>query len=174
MTTTLKVCVAAHGYEPQGWGLDVSRVLATFVAPAVRVLAMATLPSAPFTSLLPPARRAWDGARATHLEQETQRLERVVSTLDGLLPHRADIVTVTCEARRLATTITDEAERWGADLLIVGRPAAGFGTWLWPGPIHEQVLRRAACAVIVTPPAPRARAPKLVAMPRGAAAERRA
>src|SRR5262249_60836956 len=77
-----RVLVAVHGREPAGWEYEVVRALALETHVTVEILAVSEVPSPPFTSLLPAARRAHARARAgwRRLEEES-----VAPRLEGLL-----------------------------------------------------------------------------------------
>jgi nucleotide-binding universal stress UspA family protein len=172
----LRVLVAVHGYETPGWGPDTARVVARWTSPIVRVLALLSVPSPPRTSLWPLARRTYDGARAAWRRLEEERLQQALDAVVPSLPRTAEIVRQPCLNGDIVATITGHVEEWPADVIVIGAPAAGLRNWVWPGPIHQKLLRRAPCAVLVTPsPAPAARRPvRVVPSPRPGAAPRRA
>jgi nucleotide-binding universal stress UspA family protein len=171
----LRVLVVLHGYEPAGWAQETCRVVSTWTAPSVRVLTVLDVPIAPFTSLTGPARRAYGGALAEWAEIARKRLEAPMAELLSGLPPTAEISTVRGRSRDVARTIADHASAWPADVIVVGGPTPGMRAWLRIGPVHERVVRRAGCTVLVTTPpfveGRRARRPARV--PRVAAAAAR-
>jgi hypothetical protein len=144
----LRVCIAVHGYEAEGWAPETARVLGAWAAPTVRVLAVSSVPAARFTSLTPAARRLYAASRAEWQHQETLRLDRIVLPLTGALPG-ADVVRIPGGHTDLADTFVSEAAAWRADVLVVGPPHASLRAWLWPGAVHQRILRRSRCTVAV-------------------------
>jgi nucleotide-binding universal stress UspA family protein len=118
----------------------------------VRVLAVLDVPSAPFTSLTGPARRAYSGAVAEWAEIARQRLEAPLAALLPGLPRTTEASTVHARGGDVARTIADHASAWPADVIVVGGPTPGVRAWLRIGPVHERVVRRAGCTVLVTTP----------------------
>jgi nucleotide-binding universal stress UspA family protein len=160
----LRVLVAVHGYEPAGWAQETCRIVSTWSAPSVRVLAVLDVPSPAFTSLTGPARRAYGGALAEWTEIERARLEGPIAALRPGLPPRADVATVRAQRGDLARTIAEQARAWPADVVVVGSPLPGLRSWLRTGPVHERVVRLAGCTVLVTTP------PLVTTLPQTAAA----
>jgi nucleotide-binding universal stress UspA family protein len=162
----LRVLVAVHGYEAAGWALETCRVVSSWEA-SVRVLAVLDVPSPPFTSLTGRARGAYDAARAEWADRERERLRPAVDALLAALTRDADVTHAPAVRGDLARTIADAAGAWPADVVVVGRPAGGPGAWLGPGPVHERLLRLAACTVLVTtPPSVTRGTRRLAAIPR--------
>ena len=149
----LRVLIAVHGRERVGWMAEACRVLARWSAPSVRVLAVLDVPAPPFTSLTPYARRRYAGARAAWRAQEEIRLQEMLEQLLPLLPRTVDVVRVAGPGD-VARSIVHHAAAWPADVVVVGAPVPGLRSWLWPGTVHERVLRRMPCAVLVTAPQP--------------------
>ena len=144
----IRVCVAVHGYEAEGWTSETARVLGAWAAPTVRVLAVSSVPSAPFTSLTPAARRLYAASRAQWQHDETRRLDRIVLPLLSALPG-VDVVRIPGGHADLADTIVSEATAWRADVLVVGPPHTSLRCWLWPGAVHQRILSRSRCTVAV-------------------------
>jgi nucleotide-binding universal stress UspA family protein len=173
-----RVLVAVHGYEPSTWAARVLATLAMWSRAEIRVLAAPGIPAPPFTSLTPPARRAWAGARHAWRRQEEARVRRLTEALRPGLPAGSDVLCVPSMDGDPVRTIVRHADQWPADVLMVGAPMPTLGTWLWPGPIHQRLLRQAPCAVLVIPgprlesrrrPTPR---PRTLAWLRAAVAQR--
>ncbi len=43
-------------------------------------------------------------------------------------------------------------DEWRPDVVAIGAPPRTLRTWLWPGPLHERLVRRLTCSVLITPP----------------------
>jgi nucleotide-binding universal stress UspA family protein len=166
---TLRVLLAVHGGEATGWGLEARRILATWTAPSVRVLAVVDAPQPAFTSLLPAAARRHDAARRAWERLEQKRLQRLLDDLLPLVPGAPALAWVTTHADP-GRTIAEDAATWRADVVLVGAAPP-------PGPfvsaVHERLIRHASCPVLVVPVpvAPRRRArvpvPALVVVRKG-------
>jgi nucleotide-binding universal stress UspA family protein len=169
--TPLRMLVAVHGYEPEGWAQETSRVVATWVGSSICVLAVLTVPCPPFTSLTPVARRAYKEARAGWAELEALRLEDALNALLPGLPGHPEVIRAPATQGDLARTIAEHARSWPADVVVVGRPTPGLRSWFRTGPVHERVLRRAGCTVLVpASPVMATPKPRLTAMRTAAAA----
>jgi len=147
-----RILVAIHGYEPAEWSAEACRLVSLWNAPNVRLLAVLDVPAPAFTSLTASARRAYQAARVAWSEQEIIRLRPVVDAMVKLLPDPAEIVRVAAAQGDPARTIVEHAVDWAADVIVVGAPAPGPRSRLWPGPLHERVLRSTTRAVLVTAP----------------------
>jgi nucleotide-binding universal stress UspA family protein len=151
-----RVLLAVHGGEPSTWAADVARTVSLWGTPALRILAVVTVPHPPFAGLLPSAARRYHGARAAWQRLEEQRLQPLI---DRLLTHwpQADVAWASAQKSDPGRTIAEHAETWGADAILVGA-APPAGPWL--GTVHERLIRHAPCPVLVVPvaPAPRRRA----------------
>ena len=147
-----RILIAVHGYEEEDWAPETCRLLGTWASVSVRVLAVLDVPTAPFTSLTPLARRAYAGARAEWTAIESRRLEGSVEALRPGLPHGVDVAWAAASSGDIARTITGHARSWPADIVVVGGPALAPGSWLRPGPVHQRVVRLAGCPVLVVAP----------------------
>jgi nucleotide-binding universal stress UspA family protein len=174
-TAPLRVLVAVHGHEAEGWGPETARVLARWDDAVVRVLAVLPVPHAPFTSLTPGARRAYDAARAGWAHAEFPRVRAALDTLVPRLSRRVTVDSVPAIRGDTARTVVEHARVWNADVVVIGAPPPGFRSWLQPGPVHERVLRRVHCAVLVTARPSRTATPaaRVTRLPRAVAALRR-
>jgi nucleotide-binding universal stress UspA family protein len=150
----VRVLLALHGHEPEVWAHDIARVVATWSEPSLRVLAVADGTCPPVTSLTPAARRLHAAARATHRLEEDRRLDVVLARIVPLLPPDGAVVRVRAAAGDVARTIAAQAGEWPADVVVIGAPAPGMRRWLWPGPVHRDILGLTTCAVLVTPAPP--------------------
>jgi nucleotide-binding universal stress UspA family protein len=152
----MRVLLAAHGYEPPGWATEACRVVvvAKFGGATVRVLAVLDVPCPAFTSLTPRAATAYRVARAAWTRAEAVRVQGVIDEVSPYLGTGGEVVRVPAVHGDLARTIAEHVDEWPADIAVVGAPLPGVRRWLWPGPVHERVLRRLPCAVMVIPAPP--------------------
>jgi nucleotide-binding universal stress UspA family protein len=148
----MRVLLAVHGYEPPGWAPEACRVVAKFGHATLRVLAILDVPCPSFTSLTPIAAEAYREARAAWTGDEQVRLQGVLDQMVPFLPRGGEVVRVPSLHGDLARTIAEHVTEWPADVAVVGAPLPGVRRWLWPGPVHERVLRRLPCSVMVIPP----------------------
>ena len=146
-----RILLAIHGYEPAAWVSEAGAAVSMWLAPTVRVLAALDVPSPPFTSLTPFARRAYGEALELRREQEMSRLQVLLDELLPLLPASADLVYLEPRRRGVAAAISDHVKSWCADVVVIAPPLHGWRNWLWPGPVHQQLLRHLTCAVLITP-----------------------
>ena len=153
----LRVLFALHGHEPAEWMGRACRLVSAWSNVRVRVLGVVDVPSPPFTSLIPPARRLYIAAREAWSQDEGQRVQAAIDRLVSTLGCQAEVVREPSSGRGLAHTIDEHAMGWRADVILVAAPTRLSQSWMWPGPVHDRLLRRAAGAVLAVPVAPRAR-----------------
>lgn len=146
----IRLLLALHGHEPDTWAADLARVLVTWPPPSVRVVAVGDGTSPAFTSLTPAARRMYAVARAAWREDAERRLDAALERLAPLLPPVTAIVRTLAPAGEVARVVAAHAAEWPADIVVVGAPAPGLSGWLWPGPVHRDILGLTACPVLVT------------------------
>jgi nucleotide-binding universal stress UspA family protein len=146
-----RVLIAVHGFEPASWAADAARTISMWRSPELRLLIVPCVPAPPFTSLTPIARRAYADARATWIQEEERRLTRIVDEWKRQLSVAVDVVRAPSLQGDLAATIAGHAGDWPADVVVVGAPEPSFRAWLWPGPVHQRIVLRAPCAVLVLP-----------------------
>jgi nucleotide-binding universal stress UspA family protein len=155
VTEPLRILVGMHGHEPEGWTEEVRPALAANAAASIRVLVVDEPAPPGFTSLLPAARRRHAAAVRTWRESAADARRRALDELAPRLPARPEVVQVRAW-KDPGATIADHAARWHAHVVVVGRDARRA---LWRGllpRIHERVVDRAPCTVIVVPAAPAA------------------
>jgi nucleotide-binding universal stress UspA family protein len=141
------VLIAIHGHEPDGWIQALARTAPR--AGVVRALDVQDTGAAAFTSLLPPARRWYQAALAMRHQAETDRCRRVLDALAPLVP---DVEVVRLRAGGdPAGAITAYARDWPADIVVVGRDRRPALERALLGSIHERVVRRSRCSVLVVP-----------------------
>ena len=151
----IRLLLALHGHEPDTWPAELARVLATWPHPSLRVVAVGDGTSPAFTSLTPPARRMYAPARAAWREDAELRVDAALQRLVPLLPPVTAVVRALAPAGEVARVIATHAAEWSADIVVIGAPAPGLSGWLWPGPVHRDILGLTSCPVLVTPVARR-------------------
>jgi nucleotide-binding universal stress UspA family protein len=149
--TRARVLVAVHGHEPAGWVAEAVRAVPR--PSELRIVTVLDTSVPAFTSLLPAARRRYAAAAAA--ERRTER-ERVSQNLDALLGAFAAGAGDGLDVRELqardadpARAIAEHAAAWPADLVVVGRDVRSRALRMVLGAVHERVLRRASCTVVV-------------------------
>lgn len=163
---SIRILVAAHGYEPAGWAAETGRVVSRWGGALVRLLSVLDVPCPPLTSPGPAARRLYGAARAAARNEARDRSRATVAALTAVLPRATEVVEVAAGRGPLGRTIAEHAGAWPADVVVVGPAAHRLRAWLWPGRVPAQVLARIPCAVLVTVPPPPARpARPLVVLP---------
>jgi nucleotide-binding universal stress UspA family protein len=143
-----KVLIALYGAEPPSWVPRVSR--AAERAGRVRVLVVDDDDPPAFTSLLPAARRWFAAALATSRRRAQADREAVLGALLAELPASAEVAHVPAGGDP-GRVIAACANAWAADVVVVGRDRTGVLGQVLLGTVHERVLRRARCAVLVVP-----------------------
>lgn len=147
----IRLLLALHGQEPETWTTDVARVLATWAHPSVRVVAVGDGTSPVFTSVTPIARNLYDAARQAWRSEAEGHLDAALQRLTPVLPPVTAIVRALAPAGEVARVIAIDAAEWPADIVVIGAPAPGLRGWLWPGPVHREILGLTTCPVLVTP-----------------------
>jgi nucleotide-binding universal stress UspA family protein len=150
----LRILIAVHGHEPDGWTEEVGPALAANPNALIRVLVVDEPPPAGFTSLLPAARRRYAGAVRMWRETAADARRRSLDELVPRLPHRPEVIHAPCVRGEAGRTIAEQAAAWPAHIIVVGRDARpGLSRGLLPR-VHERVVRDAPCAIVVAPAAP--------------------
>jgi nucleotide-binding universal stress UspA family protein len=151
-TELLRILVAVHGHERDGFADEVRRALSPHAAAVVRVLVVEEPRTARFTSVLPAARRRYHGAVAMWRQIAAAARRRTVDALVPRLPRGAEVIDTACR-HDAGRTIVEHARAWPADVIIVGRDShAGISRFLL-SPVHVRVVREAPCTVVVVPAA---------------------
>ena len=163
----LRVLLAVHGHEPTEWKQVVCWVVSGWTNASVRVLGVVDVPSPPFTSLLPPARRSYDAARSAWRRDGEPRVRAAADRLARTLGPTVEVECKDSSPQGLADTIADHARGWAADVIVVAASAPMSRSWLCQGPVHERLLRLGVCAVLAVPAVSEPRpAGRLVRLPR--------
>lgn len=148
LSEPIRVLLAVHGSEPEGWARETRRIMAMWARPSVRILAVVAVPCPPFTSLIPPAARRYRASRTAWRAAEEKRLQRVIDELAPGIPGACDVVWAPVSYGDPGRAIAEHARAWEADVLLMAvSPVAG----LWLGARHERVVRHAGCSVLLTP-----------------------
>ena len=149
--TPTRVLVAVHGHEPAGWVAEAVRAVPR---PAdLRIVTVLDTSAPAFTSLLPAARRRYAAAVAAERRAERERLSESLDALVGALAvvpgAGSDVRELQARDADPARVIAEHAAAWPADLVVVGRDVRPRALRLVLGAVHERVLRRAGCTVVV-------------------------
>jgi nucleotide-binding universal stress UspA family protein len=148
----LRVLFVVHGHETAEWTLRACRLVSELRDARVRLLAVANIRCPSLTSLISPTRRPRAEAQSAWSQNEEQRVEQAVDRVLRTLSRQIEVVRDRPSARGVVGTIVEHAMDWAADLVVCGAPIPMAKAWVWPGPVHERVLRGAACAVLAIPP----------------------
>jgi len=81
-----------------------------------------------------------------------QAVERASEEIRSRFPDLAADLTAATIDGSPAAVIVEEAERWGADLIIVGSHGYGFWQRALIGSVSDSVTRHAPCSVLVVRP----------------------
>lgn len=147
--TATRVLIAVHGHEPAGWVAEAVRAVPR---PAdLRIVTVLDASAPAFTSLLPAARRRYAAAVAAESRIDRGRVSESLAALLGGLgaSARPDVRELEARAADPARAIAEHAAAWPADLVVVGRDVRPRALRLVLGAVHERVLRRAGCTVVV-------------------------
>ena len=86
-------------------------------------------------------------------EDSRMRAEKVVSIAEQeirrRMPEIGNKLTTTVSSGAPAQVIVDEAEKWGADLIVVGSHGYGFWQRALLGSVSNAVVHHAPCSVLV-------------------------
>ena len=82
-------------------------------------------------------------------QQADEAAKAAIELIMDIFPEATSEVSSLVELGRPAQIIVDVAERWGADLIIVGSHGHGFWGRLALGSVSEAVLHHAPCSVRV-------------------------
>jgi len=134
-----KILLAYDGSESAGHALDLARDVASKYGAVLRVIAVARPPEfgqeVETEAVLEHSLRHYQGMLQPL--KETLRDCGLAAEFDVIIGHPAE-------------RIVGEAERWGAELVVLGHRGHGLmGRWL-VGSVAKQVMHHAHCAVLVT------------------------
>lgn len=130
----------------------------------VTVMTAMEVPNAPFTSLIPAARRAYDGALYTLRQNaEAEATELLAGTRSALEARVASIGT-RMHPGQAGPTIVDSAFACRADLVVVGSRGLGPYKGFLLGSVSNHVAQHTRCSVLVVKSPPKGRRRFLVAL----------
>lgn len=144
----MKILIATDGSEFSRLAAEKAGVLAAGMAKAeIRIISAYEMPgpiaAVPLVAVPAYTQEIVDGlaAMAENIASETQK------TITKLLPNASLSTTTVCG--KPAFAILDEAEEWGADLIVVGSHGNGFWTRALLGSVSDAVVHHAKCSVLV-------------------------
>jgi nucleotide-binding universal stress UspA family protein len=149
-----------YGQENPGWVREVTATLPR--ASSVRVL-LADPPAPTFTSLVPAARRQLGAAVVAWRREDAARRQALVEMLMPSLPS-AEIVRIQA-AGDPGRTIANVANDWGADVVLIGHDDRSRLERALTSNVHERVVRRARCSVLVVSANPLAHVRRIGRLP---------
>lgn len=82
-------------------------------------------------------------------EQATQTAEKTENIIRGCLSNGNVSITRKIDKGAAAKEIVEEAEEWGADLIVVGSHGYGFWRRAFLGSVSQAVINHAPCSVLV-------------------------
>lgn len=162
-----RILIAIHGHEPDGWAHALRAAIPR--TGVVRVLVVEGAPVPALTSLLPAARGRYSAARRVWEREGDERRAAVLDAIVPCLPESADVARIPAGADP-GRTIAAYASDWPADVVVVGRDGRPRLERAVAGTVHERVVDRAPCAVLVVRGSTRPPAPRGVRLPWRAAA----
>jgi len=138
----------------------------------VTVMTAMEVPHPPFTSLIPPARRAFDYALAVlHRDAEVHATEVLDRARLDLERHVASVAT-RMHLGYAGPTVVDMARKCRADLLAVGSRGLGMYKGYLLGSVSAHVAQHAHCPVLIAKTPPRGERRFLLVLERPADRER--
>lgn len=150
-----RILIAIHGHEPDGWAHEVRATVPRHGL--VRVLLADEPATAACTSLVPAARRRHAAARDLVRRERDDRRRAALESLVSGVEDAVEVVRVAA-CPDPGRAIADHARDWPADLVVMGRDGRSRLERALTGAIHDRVVERAACAVLVVQGRERARA----------------
>jgi len=134
-----RVLVATDLSEAAAATLDAARDFGALFGAQLRVLTVVEpLPSIPDVAV--------QLDEGEHLRYAQQELESLMAGLDG----RGGVES-SVQLGSPARTISEEAETWGADLVVVGSHGKGWVDRVLLGSTTERLLNRLPCSILVLP-----------------------
>lgn len=133
-----KILVAYDGSDPAGQAFDLALDLAGKYGAALRVLAVAR-----------PPEFGEEVETEAILENSRKHLHHILKPLKDRTAVLGLAVDYEVVIGHPAERIVIQAEKWGADLIVIGHRGHGLmGRWLL-GSVVKQVMHHATCAVLV-------------------------
>lgn len=142
----MRVLLAVHGHEPDDWTTRACRLASGWRDARLRVLALTDVSCPPFTSLIGPARRLYASACSVRVQDQEQRVQRVVDRVVHALPCQVEVVRERYSAGGFVGAIVEHAMTWAAEVVVLAAPTTAWG-WV----AHQRLLHHAGCAVLAIP-----------------------
>jgi nucleotide-binding universal stress UspA family protein len=124
------------------------KMFAGFGVPEVRVISVVTpivMPAEPF-ALSPEYMQALDD---TARNEANETVEKAKVEIQRCLPKLESKISTSVETGSPEQVIVEEAERWEADLIVIGSHGHGFWKRAWLGSVSNGVVHHAPCSVLV-------------------------
>jgi nucleotide-binding universal stress UspA family protein len=146
----MKILIATDGSEFSRKAIDAACELAkgrTDVAFEVLAVYEPQIPAAaePYALSADFYQRLDEMAKQNAEDEVDKAAELMENKLDG---QKAEIIKK-IELGRPAQTIIEEAENWGADMIVVGSHGRGYWGRLAVGSVSDAVLHHAPCSVLI-------------------------
>ncbi len=148
----MKVLLATEGSEFSKAAIDeCCRILASDEDTELRIISVANPPvvaTEPFT-ISPEYIEELDRAVRVRAAENTSDAEAVIRQR---FPKLAATITMKTISGPPEQMIVEEAENWGADLIVTGSHGYGFWKRAWLGSVSSAVVHHAPCSVLVVRP----------------------
>lgn len=145
----MRVIVALDPTADPDWVEDALRVFPLGDPLDIVLVSALDIPRPPLTSAGRTARRLYGSAIAGLLADAQRAAEQVVKSLEARLAGRAASVAARVVDGRPAPTIIQAAAAWNADLILTGSSGRGAVSRALLGSVSDEVVRSAACPVLV-------------------------
>jgi nucleotide-binding universal stress UspA family protein len=145
----MKILVATEGSEFSEEAIQRScLIFANSKGTEIRLIAVyepTVVPAEPY-ALSPEYIQAADSAAKKHAEDIlTHAVSEIQTQFEPFLPTIS--TTVVCGSPE--RSIVEEAESWGADLIVTGSHGRGFWKRTWLGSVSNAIVHHAPCSVMV-------------------------
>ena len=149
MVKSMKVLVATEGSEFSKAAIDkCCSILGNAKDTDLRLVSAAepaTVPAEPFALSAEYIREMDENSRRRAEDVVSRAEQEIRRRMPAMASHLTTITTTGPPAR----AIVDEAEKWGADLIVVGSHGYGFWQRALLGSVSNAVVHHAPCSVLV-------------------------
>ena len=145
----MRVIVAIDPFADPDWVENALRVFPLGDPLDIVLVSALDIPRPPLTSPGRTARRLYGSAIAGLLAHAQRAAEQVVTSLQARLADRAVSVAARIVDGRPTPTIIQAAATWNADLILTGPSGRGAVSRALLGSVSDEVVRSAACPVLV-------------------------